>query len=316
MGNGFEMSSGYRGRFAPSPTGPLHFGSLVAAVASYLEAKSCDGVWLVRIDDLDPPRTVAGAAGEILRVLEACGLQWDGAVVSQSTRGDAYHAALHRLRALGKIYACACSRREIADSLVSGIDGPVYSGTCRNGLPAGRAARAWRIDTRGALITFDDVLQGQVRQNLETAGGDFVLYRADRVYAYQLATAVDDAEQGITDVVRGADLLESTPRQIYLQQLLGWPTPRYLHVPVAVNAAGEKLSKQTRATAIDAMRPLPALLAAMQFLGQDPPRELGAAGIGEFWRWALAEWRAPRLPRCRVQLPYSATGAPCRNISS
>ena len=289
----------YIGRFAPSPTGPLHFGSLVAAVASYLEAKSRDGEWLVRMEDVDTPRVVRGAAGEILRALEACGMQWDGAILNQSTRADAYHAELHRLRAAGLVYPCACSRREIADSAVSGIEGPVYPGTCRNGLAPGKTARAWRINTHGADICFDDELQGRVEQNLETDIGDFVLLRADHVYAYQLAVVVDDAEQGVTDVVRGADLLDSTPRQIFLQRLLKFPTPRYCHVPVVVNAAGEKLSKQTRAQPIDATHPAPALMAALRFLGHAPPPELANAGVAAFWTWAIANWRIEHVPRMR-----------------
>jgi glutamyl-Q tRNA(Asp) synthetase len=289
----------YIGRFAPSPTGPLHFGSLVAAIASYLEARSHAGEWLVRMEDLDTPRVVRGAADEILRALEACGMQWDGAIVYQSTRGDVYHAQLHRLRAAGLVYPCACSRREVADSAVSGIEGPVYPGTCRNGLAKGKTARAWRINTRGAEVRFDDAIQGAVGQNLETDIGDFVLLRADHVYAYQLAAVVDDAEQGITDVVRGADLLDSTPRQIYLQRLLQFPTPRYCHVPVAVNAAGEKLSKQTRAAPIESAQPLPALLSALRFLGQQPPDELAHASVGEFWAWAISNWRIERVPRTR-----------------
>ncbi|HEV2007463.1 MAG TPA: tRNA glutamyl-Q(34) synthetase GluQRS, partial [Burkholderiales bacterium] len=266
------MNSIYRGRFAPSPTGPLHFGSLVAAVASYLEARHRDGEWLVRIEDLDPPRVVAGATDDILRILEACGMHWDGTVIYQSAHHDAYHAALHRLRARDVVYPCACTRREIADSALAGVEGPVYPGTCRNGVADGKVARALRIDTRGASIAFVDALQGAVRQDLETEIGDFVLYRADQVIAYQLAVVVDDAEQGITDVVRGADLLDSTPRQIYLQQLLNLPSPRYMHVAIAVNAAGEKLSKQTLAAAIGAQQPLPELIRALHFLGQDPPR--------------------------------------------
>jgi glutamyl-Q tRNA(Asp) synthetase len=293
------MTSTYRGRFAPSPTGPLHFGSLVAAVASYLEAKSRAGEWLVRMEDLDTPRVVPGAADEILRALEACGMQWDGAIVSQSKRTDAYHAELHRLRAAGLVYACACSRREIADSALSGIEGPVYPGTCRNGLAPGKTVRAWRINTRGAEIGFDDAVQGHVQQNLETDIGDFVLLRADHIYAYQLAVVVDDAEQGITDVVRGADLLDSTPRQIYLQQLLKFATPHYCHVPVAVNAAGEKLSKQTRAQPVDYARPSSALLPVLRFLGQQPPTSLVNAGTKEFWDWAIANWRIDRVPRMR-----------------
>ncbi len=297
------MTAIYRGRFAPSPTGPLHFGSLVAAVASFLDARHNNGEWLLRIEDVDTPRTVAGATAEILHALAACGMQHDGDIVYQSARSDAYHAALHQLRQHHHAYACACSRREIADSALRGIEGPVYPGTCRNGI-SGKAARAWRLDTRGAAIAFEDAAQGQVAQNLETQIGDFVLYRADHVYAYQLAVVIDDAEQGITDIVRGADLLDSTPRQIYLQQLLGLPTPRYLHVPVAVNAAGEKLSKQTRAQAVDPQNVLPALLAAARFLGQQPP---ALDTVPAFWQWAIAHWQRERIPQSRVQ-PSSESG--------
>jgi glutamyl-Q tRNA(Asp) synthetase len=289
----------YRGRFAPSPTGPLHFGSLVAAVASYLEAKSRAGEWLVRMEDLDTPRNVPGAADDILRALTACGMRWDDAVIYQSARTDAYHAELHRLRALGLVYPCACSRREIADSAVSGIEGPVYPGTCRAGLAPGKTVRAWRIDVRGADIRFDDAIQGPMHQDLATDIGDFVLLRADHVYAYQLAVVVDDAEQGITDVVRGADLLDSTPRQIFLHKLLKFTPPRYCHVPVAANANGEKLSKQTHAAAVDYARPQAALVPALRFLGQQPPDDLVDANIGEFWNWALRNWRIDRVPRAR-----------------
>ncbi len=291
----------YRGRFAPSPSGPLHFGSLVAAVASYLQARTLGGAWLVRIEDLDRPRVVPGAAEDILRTLLACGMQWDETPTHQSTRRDAYHAALHRLRARAKAYPCACSRREIADSGIHGIEGTVYAGRCRGGIAAGKAARAWRIDTRGATHCFNDAVQGTLHQDLDTDIGDFVVYRADQTYAYQLAVVVDDAEQGITEVVRGADLLDSTPRQIYLQQLLGLPTPRYMHVPVAVDAAGEKLSKQTRAAPVNAQAPLPQLIAALSFLGQQPPRELGLGNTRALWEWAIPHWRENRVPRQRLQ---------------
>jgi len=287
----------YRGRFAPSPTGPLHFGSLVAAVGSYLEARTRGGVWLVRIEDLDPPRVAPGASEDILRVLAACGMQSDEAVTCQSSRGDAYHAALHLLRQHGRVYPCACSRREIADSGIAGVEGYVYPGTCRAGLPPSKAARALRVDTRGAVIEFDDAVQGRMVQNLETEIGDFVLYRADQVFAYQLAVVVDDAEQGITHVVRGADLIDSTARQIYLQRLLGLPTPQYAHLPVAVNWAGEKLSKQTLAPPVDAARPLPALFDVLKFLGQQPPEALAGASLAEYWQWALAHWRIERVPK-------------------
>lgn len=290
----------YRGRFAPSPTGPLHFGSLVAAVGSFLEARTRGGGWLVRMEDPDPPRVVPGAAEEILRALDACGMHWDSPVVRQSARSSAYHSALHRLRAGGMVYSCACSRREIADSAITGIEGFVYTGTCRNGVARGKIARAQRVITRGAVIAFDDALQGHVEHDLESDIGDFVLYRADRVYAYQLAVVIDDAEQGVTDVVRGSDLLDSTSRQIHLQRLLGLPTPHYAHLPVAVGESGEKLSKQTLAAPVDPDRPLPALAAAVTFLGQRPPAGLARASIAEFWQWALMNWNLARVPRVRT----------------
>ena len=291
----------YRGRFAPSPTGPLHFGSLVAAVGSYLDARAHDGEWHVRIEDIDPPRVAPGAADEILKTLEACGMEWTGTVVYQSARSDAYHAAVHALRRAGALYPCACSRREIADSAVAGIEGYVYPGTCREGLAAERTARAWRLGTRGAKIAFDDVLQGRIEHDLEAQIGDFVLYRADSVYAYQLAVVVDDAQQAMTDVVRGADLLDSTPRQIYLQRLLGLPTPRYAHLPVAVDTRGEKLSKQTLAEAIDSKHVSVSLVQALRFLGQEPPPHLAREHACAVWAWALENWKFDRIPRVRAQ---------------
>jgi len=291
----------YRGRFAPSPTGPLHFGSLVAALGSFLEARTRDGDWLVRIEDLDPPRVDPEATGRILRALEACGMHWDSAIAFQSSRTDAYHAAMHTLRQRGMVYPCACSRREIADSGLAGIEGPVYPGSCRAGMPMERKARALRIRTDGARIEFEDYLQGTIAHDLAACAGDFVLYRADRVYAYQLAVVVDDAEQGITDIVRGADLLDSTPRQIHIQRLLGLPQPRYLHLPVAVNGTGEKLSKQTRAAPIDCARPAAALVDALRFLEHHPPERLRVAGAGDVLAWALENWRIERVPRTRVR---------------
>lgn len=276
----------------------MHFGSLIAAVASYLDARAGGGEWRVRIEDVDTPRTVAGAADDILRTLEAFGMEWDFDVVYQSARGDAYRAALEALRTRGQVYPCGCSRREIADSAVAGIEGYVYPGTCRKGLAAGRDARAWRVRTDGAVVGFDDAIQGRVEHDLEKDIGDFVLYRADRIYAYQLAVVVDDAEQGITHVVRGADLLESTPRQIHLQQLLGFPRPQYAHLPVAVNAAGQKLSKQTLAPAIDASNAAAELTRALAFLGHEVPRD--ASRLDDIWRWARESWRLDRVPRVRA----------------
>lgn len=290
----------YRGRFAPSPTGPLHFGSLVAAVGSYLDARANNGEWLVRMEDVDQPRTVPGAADVILRTLEALGMVWDGEVLQQSTRDDAYRNALDKLKKRGLVYPCACSRREIADSAVHGIDGPVYPGTCRKGLLAGRAMRAERVLTNGTRIEFKDAIQGVISQNIERHIGDFVLKRADGLHAYQLAVVVDDAAQDITDIVRGGDLLDSTPRQIYLQQLLGFTTPRYAHLPVAVNVIGEKLSKQTLAAAIDAADPVPTLNAALTFLGQDSVSDCGPQDTGSFWQRAIAGWQLGRVPQVRA----------------
>ena len=289
----------YRGRFAPSPTGPLHFGSLVAAVGSYLEAKSRGGAWLVRMEDLDPPREQPGAAERILRTLEACGMNWDGNIMYQSKRGETYRAALARLEAQGLVYVCGCSRREIADSGLGPDGALIYPGTCRMGLAPGKTPRATRVRVDHQAIEFEDAVQGKIRQDLAAEVGDFVLLRADGLYAYQLAVVVDDAEQGITDVVRGADLLDSTPRQIYLQRLLDLPAPRYLHLPAAVNAAGEKLSKQTRAPPVDERDPVPVLAQVMDFLGQAPPAQLRRAPLAEFWRWALAHWDAKHIPRQR-----------------
>lgn len=293
--------SQYRGRFAPSPTGPLHFGSLVAAIASYLDAKANHGAWLVRIEDVDTPRTVRGAADDILRCLEGFGLEWDGEVIFQSQRTSQYHAALALLEASGHTYPCACTRREIADSGVLGIDGPVYPGVCRNGLPAGRSARSTRVHTAGSSITFDDDIQGVITQDLAREAGDFVVSRADGLAAYQLAVVVDDATQGITNVVRGADLLDSTPRQIHLQQLLGHVTPRYAHVPVAVNAQGEKLSKQTYAPAALAERAAEYWVEVLTFLGQFVVEGLPRASIREIRLHAIANWRLEAVPKTRTR---------------
>lgn len=290
------------GRFAPSPTGPLHFGSLVTAVASFCEARTRGYRWLLRIEDVDAPRTVPGAADRQIAVLASLGFEWDGPIIYQSRRTDAYAAALERLMASGSVFACACTRKEIADSQTRSMtpsDEPVYPGTCRNGIPPGRSPRAIRVRAGSGTIEFDDALQGHIRLDLAKDIGDFVVRRADGLFAYQLAVAVDDADAGITDIVRGADLLGSTPRQIHLQHLLGYATPRYTHVPVAVNRAGEKLSKQTLAPAIDPEDRPRALLGAFSFLGQDAPDELRRASAREIWQWAFAHWSLDRVPRLR-----------------
>src|SRR5580765_1489638 len=294
-----DSTKPYRGRFAPSPTGPLHFGSLIAAVGSYLDARRRAGRWLVRMEDLDRPRESEGAADAILRTLEAYGFEWDEEVVRQSSRGAVYGAALDRLRTDGAVFPCACTRREISDSNLGGTDEPIYPGTCRNGLPPGRPARSIRARVDDVPIAFEDRLQGRTEQNLAREVGDFAVRRADGLFAYQLAVVVDDFEQGISDVVRGADLLASTPRQILLQRLLGHPTPRYMHLPVAVNQNCEKLSKQTHAAPLTVAEAPVRLLQALRFLGQEPPRGLDSAGISDLWSWAIASWTIEKVPRRR-----------------
>lgn len=295
----------YCGRFAPSPTGPLHFGSLVAALGSCLEARTHGGQWLVRMDDLDAPRAQPGAAALILRALEDYGFEWDGAVIRQSERGETYAQAFAQLRARGILYDCACSRKEVSDSAIVFEGERIYPGTCRDGIPTGRHARAVRVRVPSEVIAFEDAVQGAMGQNLDRESGDFILRRADGLYAYQLAVVVDDAEQSVTDVVRGADLLSSTPRQIYLQRLLDLATPRYAHLPAAVNALGAKLSKQTGAQPLDRGRAAETIAAALSFLGQTPPPELRRVPLREIWDWALSHWDLRAVPRQRT-LPAPA----------
>jgi len=286
----------YRGRFAPSPTGPLHFGSLVAAVGSYLDAKFHHGKWLVRIEDVDLQRQVPDAAREILYVLERLGMEWDEEVIYQSQRSEAYHEALSVLIKQGLVYPCICSRKEIADSSIIGLNGPIYPGTCLKSPASVKDAHALRIQTNNDSVQFEDILKGTYAQRLRSDVGDFVLRRADGIYAYQLAVVVDDAAQDITHVVRGADLLDSTPRQIFLQQLLGYPIPQYMHLPVVTNAKGEKLSKQTNAAPINIANALTQLVDALQFLGQNPPLEILEGDISSFWQWAKQNWCVNLIP--------------------
>lgn len=283
----------YVGRFAPSPTGPLHAGSLVAATASYLDARAHRGRWLLRIEDLDPPREARGASAAIIATLARFGFAHDGEVIHQSARDAAYRAAFERLAATGLVYPCACTRREVADSVLRGsrerarTAEPIYPGSCRNGMPAGREARAWRVRVDARPITWRDRRTGEMVERLDETVGDFVLRRADGLWAYQLAVVVDDAWQGVTDVVRGADLGGSTGRQVYLQRLLGLPTPRYLHVPVLLDARGEKLSKQTGAAPVDAGDGVAPLNAALRFLGLG---EIAAVDPAGFWPEAIRRW--------------------------
>ncbi len=294
--NAVPAAAAYRGRFAPSPTGPLHFGSLVAALASYADALARDGQWWLRIEDVDVPRTRAGAEDAILRTLVRYGFRWTGPVVRQSARATAYDAALVRLRAAGLLYACACTRRVLEAAPVGSGGERVYPGTCRTQGLAEDAARATALRVRvgDAVIACTDLLQGPQRQDLARDVGDFVVRRADGLHAYQLAVVVDDGDAAMTAIVRGADLLASTPRQIFLQQALGIATPAYLHVPIAIDAHGEKLSKQTRATALPD-NPVPALCAAWRFLEQPAP-DAAPRSAGEFWAHAARAWSRARLP--------------------
>ena len=289
----------YRGRFAPSPTGPLHFGSLVAAVSSYLDARHNQGDWLLRMEDLDPPREIPGAADDILRTLEALGMHWDGPVVYQSQRNHIYEEALANLQDSGHSYGCACTRREIADSSMKAGSGHVYPGTCRSGITGGRRARSIRVQVYDRTITINDRLQDTLVQPLGRDVGDFIVRRADELVAYQLAVVVDDAEQEISHVVRGADLFDSTPRQVHLQQLLGYPQPAYLHIPVAVNSGNEKLSKQTHAQAINPDNWSTTLRDVLAFLNQQLPESVKDASKEEFWQWAIKHWDANSLPATR-----------------
>jgi len=306
----------YRGRFAPSPTGPLHFGSLVAALASYCDARSAGGEWLVRIENVDEPRTRPGAESEILATLERYGFAWDGPVARQSSRTELYRAALGQLIASGDAYPCACTRRELESAPLGAGGERVYPGTCRDGIPAermARAQRAWRVragrNPGDAVIEYRDRLLGAQAQDLARDVGDFVVMRADRLFAYQLAVVVDDAAQGITDVVRGADLRASTPRQIFLQRRLGYPTPSYLHVPVAISADGLKLSKQTGAPPLP-QDPVPALAAAWRFLEQpDLAGSSRPTTTAEFWAAAIPAWRPARLPPVPMLLSRAASGS-------
>lgn len=281
-------SSSYVGRFAPSPTGPLHFGSLLAAVASYLQARRCGGRWLVRIEDIDPPRESPGSVGLILSALEAYGFEWHGDVSYQSNNRQAQDVAATRLLESGLAYHCGCSRLDLGQ-VRQGALGAIYPGTCRNGFSGSEFSV--RVRTNDDPVEFDDALQGPQRQSLESESGDFVIVRRDGLIAYQLAVVVDDHLQGITEVVRGVDLLDSTPRQIWLQRLLRYPTPAYMHIPVAVNRAGEKLSKSTWATAIHVAEPRPTLMAALRALGQDPPDDLAHGALSEIWSWAAGNWQ-------------------------
>jgi glutamyl-Q tRNA(Asp) synthetase len=282
----------YRGRFAPTPSGPLHLGSLLTAVASWLDARSHGGQWLVRIDDLDRPRCPPGADATILRQLEAHGLHWDEAPRYQTAHVAQYRAALATLERAGRTYLCTCSRAALKQQARSGPEGPVYAGTCRAARPGGRGAL--RVRLPDAELCFDDAWQGRQCRQLETEVGDFVVRRADGVIAYQLACAVDEQDQRISDVVRGADLLGSTFCQAWLQQQLGAQAPRYAHLPVLADARGRKLSKQNHAPAVDDRRAADNLRRCLRLLNQD---DVGAGRPGEILGRAAAGWDAAKVSR-------------------
>jgi glutamyl-Q tRNA(Asp) synthetase len=291
------------GRFAPSPTGPLHLGSLLAATGSYLDARTQGARWLVRIEDLDTARVVPGCADEHLRVLEAFGFEWDGEILRQSTRREAYRATLAGLESAGRIFQCSCSRKELA---AAGEQSHGYPGTCRHGpTRPGSTARRFRVSDRP--IHFDDLFQGPRDFDLTTCG-DFVVERRDGIASYQLAVVVDDAFQGVTRVVRGADLLDSTPWQLDLQTALSLPQPIYGHLPLVVEPDGAKLSKSSRTVPLDPAQVSEGLTSTLTLLSQQPPPDLGQASIKEVWNWALTHWRPQALVgKAEVRCPHPAT---------
>ncbi|HGH6924472.1 TPA: tRNA glutamyl-Q(34) synthetase GluQRS [Neisseria meningitidis] len=294
----------YTGRFAPSPTGLLHIGSLLTAVASYADARAHGGKWLIRMEDLDPPREMPGAASHILHTLEAFGFEWDGEVAYQSRRYALYEETLCRLKTAGLVYPCHCSRKDWQAGARRGADGFVYNGRCRH--PGQRPALqgkqpAWRIRVPDRIIGFSDGIVGGYAQNLARDIGDFVLLRADGYWAYQLAVVADDAEQGVTHIVRGQDLLVSTPRQIYLQQCLDVPTPQYAHLPLLTNAQGQKWSKQTLAPALDLNRREQLLRQVFRYLNL--PEAPEADRPAELLDWAVAHWDMDKVPKHAITTP-------------
>ncbi|WP_349432754.1 tRNA glutamyl-Q(34) synthetase GluQRS [Methylomarinum sp. Ch1-1] len=291
-------SKRYIGRFAPSPTGPLHLGSLYTALASYLDARSHRGLWLLRIDDLDTPRNVPGAAEQIINELQIFGLHWDGPIDYQSEKLADYHHAIDRLLEEQRLYRCSCSRKSLAEATHN--QHPIYPGFCRVTPPDANQPAALRIKTDDLMLFFQDRLQGFIQQNLSRELGDFIVQRKDRIVAYQLAVVIDDHQQNITDVVRGYDLLDSTPRQIFIQRLLGYQRLSYMHVPIIVDEQGHKLSKQTHAQAVDTQRPAHTLFLLLKLLKQKPPASLGKANVTEILDWAIAHWQPENLKKVRA----------------
>ena len=288
------MNSHYIGRFAPSPTGELHFGSLVAAVASYADAKHHNGSWLLRIDDIDQPRKADGSSELIIGALSAFGFKWDGPIRWQSRREGSYRKAIASLRERSLAYPCRCSRRKIEETAQPGLEGMIYPGTCRQWDGKGASQVSIRMLTQPTQTSVPDRILGRISHNLEEDIGDFVIFRADGVTAYQLAVVVDDYLDNITHIVRGADLTLSTPRQVYLQRQFDYPTPEYAHIPLVRDHKGEKVSKSDGANPIDTAQPLSALKAAWQFLKQRPLTE-PIGNVDDFWNAAAKAWRIEAL---------------------
>ena len=284
----------YRGRFAPSPTGNPHLGTLIAAVASYLQARVNKGEWLLRIEDVDTTRRVAGADDTMLRTLDKFGFEWDAEVIWQSKRSAVYEQALEQLIAAELVFPCTCSRKLLAQTAVE--QSGIYPGTCRAQALPFPHEHAIRVRVPDISIGFKDAIFGEYQQSLASECGDFVIKRRDSLFAYQLAVVVDDAEQGVTEIVRGADLLDSTPRQIFLQQCLDYAQPDYLHLPLILDQEGHKLSKSAGAAELDSARPSNSIYAALKHLGQQPPAELAQAGIVDIWQWAVENWNIHQIP--------------------
>lgn len=289
-----DHSKSYKGRFAPSPTGPVHYGTLIAAVGSYLQAKKNNGKWLIRIEDVDTQRRVEGADDDILRTLERFGFEWDDEVSYQTKRIEYYEQALEKLVAQSMVFPCLCSRKQLIK-----VDGNIYPGTCRHRSIPEKQNRALRVLARDIDIEFSDAVMGRQSQNIKHQCGDFIIKRRDGLFAYQLAVVVDDAMQDITEVVRGVDLLDSTARQIYLQQLLNYSTPMYLHLPLAVDLQGNKISKSDNATKVDPGNKETLLISALKFLGQRPPDDLVKSDINDIWSWAVEHWQTSSIPKLK-----------------
>ncbi len=285
----------YRGRFAPSPTGPLHFGSLISAVVSYLDARAAQGTWLVRIEDIDPPREISGSDTTILETLELFGFEWDEEIIWQSKRSDYYHEAITQLAANSHIYSCSCTRKAIIAAGLQGANGMLYPGICRERNLPYRERQAIRLRVNNTTVCFNDRACGEYCQNLSRDVGDFIIQRSDQLWAYQLAVIVDDANQNITHVVRGQDLLSSTPRQIYLQQCLSYSTPQYLHHTLIVDKDNIKLSKQTGARPLNTDNPVRSLFECLVILNQQPPPDLRSTSLTDLWQWAIKHWDVSAL---------------------